>query len=82
MQAQTLASVFVNSQYNCCTTARMLCSRKLKFQLEKIYKLTLRGVFEYDKNKYKDLLADYDEISIHQKYSQFVATVVFTGQIN
>ena len=29
------------------------------------------------RKKYKDLLVDHDEISIHQKYLQFLATEVF-----
>ena len=69
MQSQTLASLFVNSQFNCYTTVRMLCSRKPK-------------LLSKTKKNYKDLLLDHDETSIHQKYSQFLATVVFLGQIN
>ena len=82
MQAQTLASLFVKSQFNYRTTVRMFYSRKSKLQLEKTYKLTLRGVFKSDEKNYKDLLADYDEISIHQKHSQVLAAVVFIVQIN
>ena len=36
---------------------------------------------EYEKNC-KDLLTDHDKIIIHQKPLQFLATVVFRGQIN
>ena len=77
MQARTLASSFVNSQFNCCAIVWMFCSRKSQFRLENIHKGTLRVVYnEYEKN-YKDLLADHDEISIHQKHLQFLATEVF-----
>ena len=62
----------------------MLCSRKSKHRLENIHKRTL-GVFfnEFEKN-YKYLLTDHDEISIHQKYLQFLATEVFksTNKLN
>ena len=51
--------------------------QKSKFRSENIQKRTLRVVYnEYDKN-YKDLLVDHDEISIHQKYLQFLATEFF-----
>ena len=82
MQAQTLASLFVNSQFNCCTKVRMFCSRKPKLKLKKKYKLTLTGVFKSDEKTYKDLLADYGEISIYQKHLQFLATLVYIDQIN
>ena len=49
----------------------MFCSRKSKLRLKNIHKRTLRAVYsEYDKN-YKDLLADNDEISIHQRHLHF-----------
>ena len=55
----------------------MFCSRKSKLRLENIHKRTLRLVYnEYEKN-YKDLLRDHDDISIYQKYLQFLATEVF-----
>ena len=55
----------------------MFCSKKLKLRLKNIHKRTLRVVYnEYEKN-YKDLLADHDEISIHQKHLQILATEVF-----
>ena len=77
MQARTLASFFVNSKFKYCAIVWMFCSRKSKFRLENIHKGILRVVYnEYEKN-YKDLLADHDEISIHQKYLQIFATEVF-----
>ena len=77
MQAKALASSFVNNQFNYCAIVWMFCSRKSKLRLENIHKRTLRVVYnEYEKN-YKDLLADHDEISIYQKYLQFLATKVF-----
>ena len=56
----------------------MFCSRKSKIRLENIHKRTLVVYNEYEKN-YKDLLAEYNEISIHhlQKHLQFLATKVF-----
>ena len=45
--------------------------------MENIHKRTLRAVYnEYEKN-YTDLLADHDEISIHQMHLQFLAIEVF-----
>ena len=77
MQAKTLASSFVNSQFNYCAIVWMFCSRKSKLRLKNIHKKTLRVVHnEYEKN-YKDLLADHDEINIHQKHLHFLATEVF-----
>ena len=76
MQAGTLASCFVNSQFNYCAIVWISCSRKSKLTLENIHKRTLRVVYnEYEKN-YKDLLVDYDEVSIHQKHLKFLATEV------
>ena len=55
----------------------MFCSRKSKLRSENILKRTLRVLFnEYEKN-FKDLLADHDEISIHEKHLQFLGTEVF-----
>ena len=77
MQAKALASFFVNSQFNHCATESMFCSRKSKPRLGNIHKRTLRVVYnEYEKN-YKDLLADHDKNSTHQKHLQFLATEVF-----
>ena len=77
MQAKALASSFVNNQFNYCAIVWMFCSRKSKLRLENTHKRTLGVVYnEYEKN-YKDLLADHDEISIYQKYLQFLATKVF-----
>ena len=77
MKAKTLASSFVNSQFNYCATVWMFCSRKSKIRLENVHTRTLRVVYnEYEKN-YKDLLVDHDEISINQKHLQFLATEVF-----
>ena len=77
MQAKTLPSSFVNSQFNYCAIVRMFSSRKSKLRLENIHKKTLRVVYnEYEKN-YKGLLADHYEIGIHQKHLQFLATEVF-----
>ena len=68
IQAKALASFFVNSQFNYCAIIWMFYSRKPKLRLENIHKRALRVVFnECDKN-HKDLLADHDEISIHQKH--------------
>ena len=76
MQGKALTSSFVNSQFNYCAIS-MFCSKKSKLRLKNIHKRTLRVVYnEYEKN-YKDLLADHDEISIHQKHLQFLATEVF-----
>ena len=59
----------------------MFCCRKSKLRLENINKKTLKVVYnEYEKN-YKDLLADYNEFSIHQKHLQFLATEVFKSKI-
>ena len=45
--------------------------------MENTHKRTLRAVYnEYEKN-YTDLLADHDEISIHQMHLQFLAIEVF-----
>ena len=77
MHTKTLASSFVNSQFNYCAVVWMFCSRKSKLRLENIHKRTLRVVYnEYEKN-YKDLLADHDKNSTHQKHLQFLATEVF-----
>ena len=77
MQGKALASSFVNSQFNYCAIVWMFCSRKSKLRLKNIRKRTLRVVYnEYEKN-YKDLLADHDEISIHQKHLQFLPTEFF-----
>ena len=55
----------------------MFCTRILKLRLENIHKRTLRVVYsEYEKN-YKDLPADQDKISIHQKHLLFLATEFF-----
>ena len=43
----------------------MFCSRKSKLKLEDIHKQIIRVVFNECEKKYKDLLADHDEISIH-----------------
>ena len=62
----------------------MFCSRNLKLILKNIHKRVLRVVYnEYEKN-YKDLLADHDEISIHQKHLLFLVTEVFksTNKLN
>ena len=45
--------------------------------MENIHKQTLRVVFKKYENNYTDFLADRDEISIHQKHLQFLATEVF-----
>ena len=78
MQAKALASSFVNSQFNYCAIVWMFSSRKSKLRLENIHKRTLRRVVynKYEKN-YKDLFADHDEINIHQKHLQFLATEIF-----
>ena len=77
MQAKTLPSSFVNSQFNYCSIVRMFSSRKSKLRLENIHKKTLRVVYnEYEKN-YKGVLADHYKIGIHQKHLQFLATEVF-----
>ena len=76
MQAEILASCFVNNQFNYCAIVWIFCSRKSKLTLENIHKRTLRVVYnEYEKN-YKDLPVDYDEVSIHQKHLKFLATEV------
>ena len=55
----------------------MFYSRKSKLILENVHNRTLRVVYnEYEKN-YKDLLADHDEISIHQKHLQSLGNEVF-----
>ena len=62
----------------------MFCSRKSKLKLENIHKRISRVAFnEYGKN-YKNLLSDHDEISIHQKHLEFLATEVLklTNQLN
>ena len=71
-------------KFNYCSIVWMFCSRKSKLRLENINKITLRIVYnEYEKN-YKDLLADHDEISIHQKHLQFLAIEIFksTNKLN
>ena len=76
MQAKTFASSFLNSQFSYCAILWMFCSKKSKLRLENIHKRTWTVVYnEYEKN-YKDLLADHDDISIHQKHLQFLATEV------
>ena len=42
MQAKTLASSFVNSQFNYCAIVWMFCSRKSKPRLENTRKRALR----------------------------------------
>ena len=54
----------------------MFCSRKSKLKLKDIHKQIIRVVFNECEKNYKDLLADHDEISIHWKYLQFLATEV------
>ena len=77
MQAKVLASSFVNSQFSYCAIVWMFCRRKSKLRFENIHKRILRLVYnKYEKN-YTDLLAEHDEISIHQKHLQFLATEVF-----
>ena len=78
MKAKALDSSFVSNQFNYCAIVWMFClCRKSKLRLENIHKRTLRVVYnEYEEN-YKDLLADHDEISIHQMHLQFLATEVF-----
>ena len=77
MQAKALASSFVNSQFNYCAIVWVFYSRKSKLRLKNIHKRTLRVDYnEYEKN-YKDLHADHDEISIHQKHLQYLAIEVF-----
>ena len=41
----------------------------------------LRVVYNENEKNYKDLLADHDEIIIHQKHLQFLATEVFKSAI-
>ena len=77
MQAKALASSFVNSQFNYWAIVWMLCSRKSKLRLGNIHKRILKVVYNEYKKNYKNLLADHDEISIHQKHLQFLATDVF-----
>ena len=78
MQTKALASSLVNSQFKYCAIVWMFCSRKSKFRLENIHKRTLRIVYnEYEKNQ-KDLLADHDEISIHQKHFFYSSEIVFS----
>ena len=63
MQAKTLTSSFLSSQFNYYAILSMFRGRKSKLRLENIYKTTLNVVFiEYEKKP----LADNDEISIHQ----------------
>ena len=55
----------------------MFCSGKSNLRIENIHKRTIREAFnKYEKN-YKDLFADHDEISIHLKHLQFLATEIF-----
>ena len=84
MQAKALASSFVNTQFNYCAIVWMFCSRKSKFRLENIHKRVLRVVYNECEKNYKDLLADHDEISIHQKHLQFLGNEVFnsTNKLN
>ena len=77
MQAKALASSLVNRQFNYCAIVWKLCSRKSKLRLENIHKRRLRVVYNEYKKNYEDLLAEHDEISIHQKHLQFLATEVF-----
>ena len=82
IKAQILALFLANSQFNCCAAVWMFFCRKPKLKLGKLYKHTLKAAFnKYEKNS-KDLRVDHGEISIHQKYLQFSATVVFIGQMN
>ena len=76
MQAKTLASFFMNSQFNFCAIVSMFCSRKLKLRFENVHKRTLRVVYSEYENNYKVLLANHDEISIQQKHLQYLATEV------
>ena len=76
MQAKTFASSFVNNQFSYWAILWMFCSKISKFRVENIHKKTLKVVYnEYEKN-HKDLLADHNEFSIHQKHLQFLATEV------
>ena len=56
MQAKTLATSFVNSQFNYYAIVWMFCSRKWKLKLENIHKRTLRVVYYEYKENYQDLL--------------------------
>ena len=77
MQAKTLASSFVNSQFNYCAIVWMFCSRKWKLRLENIHKRTLRVVYYEYKENYQDLLVGLYENSIHQKHLHLLAIEVF-----
>ena len=70
MQAQALASSFVNSQFNYSAIVWMFCSRKPKLRLKNIHKRTLRVVYN------GPLIRDHYKSNIHQKHLQFLATEV------
>ena len=77
MQAQALASSFVNSQFNYSAIVWMFCSRKPKLRLKNIHKRTLRVVYNECEKKYKGpLIRDHYKSNIHQKHLQFLATEV------
>ena len=77
MQAKTLASSVVNNQFNYCAIVWMFSSRESKLRSKNVHKRTLSVVSKEYEKKNKDLLADHDQISIHQKDLQFLATEVF-----
>ena len=80
--AKTLASAFINSQFNYCSIIWMFCSKKSKQRIESIHKRTLRIVFrEYDKT-YEELLNDHDIKSIHQNHLKFILAEVFKSLNN
>ena len=71
------------SVFKCCSVTE---NRNLDWKIfvNELHKGTLRVVFKEYEKSYKDLLVNRDEISIHPKHLQFLATKVFksTNKLN
>ena len=78
LQAQTLASSFIFSQFKYCNLVWMFCAKPENSRIDKIHKRVLRCVYNSTGNlELDEFLSQYHESSIHVQNLQSLMTLVY-----
>ena len=75
-KAQVLGNAFIDLQFNYAPLLWMFCRKTLYSKIEKIYRKTLKVI--YDSNHtYDNLLLQSNTVSVHQRHFTFLMTDIY-----
>ena len=76
-QEKLLANSFVNTQFGYAPLIWMITHKNLILKVNQLHRRTLRMVYDDYNSTYEELLASYNDISIHQKHLRHLAIEVY-----